>query len=123
MGFILEPLWLRLRLRLGEAQFGGREGGEREVYELRLNNEVECVDKFICLICAWHAIFKFATSPKTAIWAQPANPTLALPTLSLPSPLRLQNASPGTSLHFIKERRFSPKWLQLLTGLPSGGWL
>lgn len=31
-----------------------------------LNNEVECVDKFICLICVWHAIFKFAPSPKPA---------------------------------------------------------
>lgn len=78
MGFILEPLWLRLRLRLGEAQLrleggGKRERGrERRAYELRLNNEVECVDKFICLICVWHAIFKFATSPKTATGAQPA---------------------------------------------------
>lgn len=65
LGFILEPLWSDYDCaapRRAQRE-GGRGGsGGRGC----LNNEVECVDKFICLICVWHAIFNFAPSPKPA---------------------------------------------------------
>lgn len=69
LGFILEPLWSDYdfaaprRAQREEERRVRRGVGESQHC---LNNEVECVDKFICLICVWHAIFKFAPSPKPA---------------------------------------------------------